>query len=165
MKRTFYLFLCMTFVSYGGMISAAELKEGHEEAGHHEHSAPHNGTLVELGDEFAHVELVLDSDGGILTAYVLDGEAEEAVRIAQSDIQLDIELGHDEGGDEEFKVILQGKENSLTGETVGDTSEFSGQSDRLKGVKEFEAEIVHLTIKGQELNNVEFNFPKGNEEE
>ena len=36
------------------------------------------GTLVELGNEFAHVELVLDSNAGSLTAYVLDGEAQES---------------------------------------------------------------------------------------
>jgi hypothetical protein len=42
----------------------------------HEHTAPHGGSLVEFGEEFAHIELVLDSATGVLTAYVLDGEAE-----------------------------------------------------------------------------------------
>ena len=45
----------------------------------HEHKPPHSGTLVEFGEEFAHLELVLDAATGTLKAYALDGEAEKAV--------------------------------------------------------------------------------------
>src|SRR5205085_2013512 len=54
----------------------------------HEHTAPHHGQLVELGEEFAHVELVLDRKAGRLTAYVLDGEAEQPVRVTQPTLTL-----------------------------------------------------------------------------
>jgi hypothetical protein len=56
----------------------------------HEHHAPHDGTLVELGEEFAHLELVLNAQTGTLTVYVLDGEAEQSVRIAQPEIELTV---------------------------------------------------------------------------
>ena len=36
----------------------------------HQHHAPHGGILVELGEEFAQVELVLDPVAGSLTAYM-----------------------------------------------------------------------------------------------
>ena len=49
----------------------------------HQHKAPHKGTLVEFGEEFAHLELVLDQATGKISAWVLDGEAEKAVRVAQ----------------------------------------------------------------------------------
>ena len=51
-------------------------KKAEEPTAKHEHHAPHHGALEVLGDEFAHVELVLDEKTGRLTAYVLDGEAE-----------------------------------------------------------------------------------------
>jgi len=37
---------------------------------------PHGGTLVALGAEFAHTELLPDSSTGTLMAQVLDGEAD-----------------------------------------------------------------------------------------
>ena len=51
------------------------------QAHHHEHTAPHGGTLVALGEEFGHLELLLNKETGELTAYVLDGEAEKPVRL------------------------------------------------------------------------------------
>ena len=43
-----------------------EQTERHETDAHHEHTAPHGGTLVVFGDEFAHIELVLDQTTGKL---------------------------------------------------------------------------------------------------
>lgn len=134
----------------------------------HEHTAPHGGTLVVLGDEFAHLELVHDSKEGKLTAYVLDGEAENPIRIDQEDIELRINIkdsGGMRGGKSDFPLRLKAVSNVLTGEIQGDTSEFGGQSDRLKGVASLDAVIVSITIKDKEFKDVTFNFPKGNEDE
>src|SRR5580692_2910328 len=56
----------------------------------HEHKAPHGGSLVELGEEFGHVELVSDPGSGKITAYILDGEAEESVKIQQPELELQL---------------------------------------------------------------------------
>ncbi len=122
----------------------------------HEHSAPHGGTLVELGEEFAHLEIVLDASTGKLTAYALDGEAEKAVRLKQPEIEITV-------ANSATVVKLGGVANNLTGETTSDTSEFAGQSDALKGANSFEGVIRAVTIKGQPFKGVAFNFPKGNE--
>jgi hypothetical protein len=122
----------------------------------HEHSAPHGGTLIELGEEFAHLEIVLDAATGKLTAYALDGEAEKAVRLKQSDIEITII-------NPAAVIKLSGVANSLTGETATETSEFAGQSDTLKGVSNFDGAICVVTIKGKQFKGVPFNFPKGNE--
>lgn len=129
----------------------------HEEH-EHEHHAPHNGTLVVFGDEFAHLELVLDSASGKLTAYALDGEAEYAVRLKQEAIEISVSVN-----DNNATLKLNAVDNPLTGEVVGDTSEFAAQSDLLKGVKNFKGAITKIDIKGTEFNNVEFRFPEGNE--
>lgn len=125
-------------------------------AGEHEHSAPHGGTLVELGEEFAHLEIVLDAATGKLTAYALDGEAEKGVRLKQPEIEITV-------ANPATVVKLGGVANSLTGETVSDTSEFAGQSDALKGATSFDGVIRAVAIKGQQFKGVTFNFPKGNE--
>ena len=124
---------------------------------HHEHTAPHGGTLVVFGDEFAHIELVLDQTTGKLTGYVLDGEAEKSVRISQKTIELKI---HREDIESDFSLQLSGVTNVLTGETEDDTSQFAVQSDALKGASEFHAEIASIAIKGQMFTDIDFEFPR-----
>ena len=138
-----------------------EQGETHETDTHHEHTAPHDGTLVVFGDEFAHIEFVLDQTTGKLTGYVLDGEAEKSVRLSQKVIELKI---HREDIESDLSLQLSGVANVLTGETEGDTSQFAAQSDGLKGASEFHAEIVSIAIMGQMFANIDFEFPEGNEE-
>jgi hypothetical protein len=125
-----------------------------ETAHEHEHKAPHGGTLVELGEEFAHIELVLDSTRGQLTAYILDGEAENALRIKQKEIGLLVNS---------TSLNLIAIENALTGEKAGETSEFRLVYEPLKGEEHFTDVISMVEIKGQKFHSIKFNFPEGNE--
>lgn len=111
----------------------------------HQHEAPHGGTLVELGDHFANLELVLDASTGTLTAYVLDGHADQAIRLEQKEIVL-------KGKSESF--TLQAVGSPLTGERPGDSSQFEVRSDSLKGIQELDATIVKIVVKGQVLVDV-----------
>lgn len=135
---------------------------GHDHHGHdhggHSHEAPHGGTLVVLGDELAHVEFVLAGESGELTAYVLDRDAKDGVRLAQPEITLKIQRGF-----KEFEVKLMPVASELTGETVGDTSVYKGQHDEFKGATDFEVTIVAITVKGIEFADTAFPFPEGNE--
>ena len=133
----------------------------------HEHHAPHKGTLIEFGEEFAHLELVIDQATGKVSAYVLDGEAEKAVRIVQEEIELKIVAAHTAGAGPltDFSVILKAQASVLSGEKVGDTSEFAGQNDMLKNLPIFDGAVAKITVKGKTFESVKFNFPKGNEEE
>ena len=124
----------------------------------HEHSAPHGGALVELGEEFAHLEIVLDAVTGTMIAYALDGEAEQPVRVKQSEIEIAVK-------DPAVTIKLGGVSNALTGETTGDTSEFCGQSGRLKSATDFDGVIKTISIKGKQFKDVEFNFPNGAQKE
>ena len=124
----------------------------------HEHKPPHSGTLVEFGKEFAHLELVLDPATGALSAYALDGEAEKPVRIKQPEIEIAIT-----GVKDLPSITVKAQASDLSGETVGDTSEFKATSEKLKGVKNFDGVVKVITIRGTEFKDVKFNFPKGNE--
>ncbi len=128
-------------------------------SGGHRHVAPHGGALVELGEEAAHVEVVLEPGTGRLTLYVLDGEAEEGVRVQQGTINLAVKIGDAK----EIPLNVDGVESAVTGETRTDTSEFAGTFSVLEGVRSFGALIYRLEVKGRVFQRVEFRYPEGNE--
>ncbi|MEM7245374.1 MAG: hypothetical protein AAF533_08520 [Acidobacteriota bacterium] len=126
--------------------------------GHH-HEAPHGGTLVAFGDEFAHLELVLDSELGEMTLYFLDGSADRGVWIAQHAVALSFEVE----GREPFHLAVTSVPNVLTGESLGNSSVFSGTSAELKGLTKADITLSHVMIRGVRFDKVKFPFPEGNE--
>ena len=125
----------------------------------HRHVALHDGTLVMIGDHAGHLEFVLDAESGTVTMYALDEEAENPVRLHSIGIDMRVVVD----GKAEFDVQLQPVENVLTGETATSTSQYSVQSDELKGATAFTATIPELAFRGLELENVSVAFPGGNE--
>lgn len=75
------------------------------ETGHDEHAhpseGPHGGSLIELGNEEYHAELVHDDAAKTVTIYLLDAAAKVSVPIDAA--ELIINLKH-EGRGEQFKV-------------------------------------------------------------
>lgn len=135
--------------------SACGQKGGNgEEHGGHVHSAPHGGTLVELGEHAYNLELVRDTAAGTLTAYVLDGHAENFVRITSPTLEL-IAMP----GGMYTPVTLKAVANPSTGETIGDTSQFEAQADWLKTADEF-AGIITVEIRGMRFEQMAFSLPK-----
>lgn len=124
----------------------------------HDHEAPHGGTLVVFGEEFAHMEMVVDETSGKLTAYFLDGQASKGVRLKTESLTLLLSTGENRE-----TITLKGVGNDLTGETINESSQFEGQSDFLKANHKFEVHISVLNIKGVEFKEVKFDFPEGNE--
>ena len=96
---------------------------------------------------------------GRLVAYVLDGEAENPVRVAQDRLRLHIK----EAPAEDVAVDLEAVASALSGEKVGDTSQFEAQADWLKTDKEFDAVLKNLVVRGNKYDEIKFNFPKGND--
>lgn len=139
----------------------AKPKDEHKHDDHdHHHEAPHGGTLVILGDHFAMLELVLDPKEGSLTGYVLDGEGEKAVRLAQPNIELRISA---DSGKTTETITLEPVASPLTGEKTGDTSEFRGVHEKLKNLEKFRGSVSNVDFKGQKFTGIEFTFPEGNE--
>lgn len=114
----------------------------------HVHRAPHGGTLVEVGQHAYNLELVRDATAGRLTAYVLDGHAENFIRIAMPAFDLVAFTGG-----ERKTLTLRAVANTATGETVGDTSQFEAQADWLKNVAEFPGTVTTLEIRGTKFSN------------
>lgn len=139
--------------------------------GHHHHHAdkgPHQGALVAIGQDDAHLEFVLDADSGTLKAYVLDGEAEKPVAIKQTNLQLAVTFkkageGEDKNDlpDDVVLVML----SAVSPADDGTATEFEGQSDELKGAEKFAANLTSVTIGDKPFKNVAFKYPEGNEED
>jgi len=132
--------------------------------GHH-HTAPHGGTLIALGDHFAHAEVKVDAEMGVMTLWLLDGEAQAAVRSPLRAVDMMIQPLDDAGKPtlQSLSVSLQPVAKPLTCETVGDTSQFQSPIDDAASLQRFEATIKMLLVKGTKLPDVKFRYPEGNE--
>lgn len=121
--------------------------------GHHAHVAPHGGTLIEIGDHMFALELVHDAEEGRLTAYVLDAHAEKFVRIPAEGFEIvALVAGRRES------LPMAAVANPVTGETIGDTSEFTGAAKWLKGKVAVDALIPALEIRGTAFKDIRFAF-------
>ncbi len=133
-------------------------KSGHNHAapgGGHVHVAPHGGVLVEIGEHAYNLELLRDPAAGKLTAWVLDGHAENFVRIAAPSIEL-VALA----GGQRRPLSLKAVANAGTGETVGNTSQFEAQADWLKSAGELPGTIESIEIKGTTFRNIASHLKK-----
>ena len=128
----------------------------------HEHHPPHHGSLQVLGDDFAHLEMVLDPKEGRLTAYALDGEAEASVRLAQRELRLRLRLSP---SGRTVDLVLKAVANELSGETVGNTSQFEAGSKALLGQTGFTGSLARVDLRGAVFNKVRLRHPEGNEAE
>jgi hypothetical protein len=123
--------------------------------GGHAHRAPHGGTLVEVGQHAYNIELVRDSTAGKLTAYILDGHAENFIRISAPAIEL-VAIS----GGQKRPLSLRAVANSATGETVGETSQFEAEADWLNSAGDFAGTIPSLEIRGTRFENIALYLKK-----
>ena len=134
----------------GGMIaSAAEASAASK--------APHGGTVVKFG-AVAALEFVHDPSSGTLTAYVLNGSASGTVRSPAKSIGVEVTVP----GGAKVQVSLMSTANGLTGDTVGNSSQFGGAQPGLKGVTAFTAVVKQFAAGGESFTNVAFGYPVNN---
>ena len=160
MKRSLSLLLVASLLSFVSCSKQAAPSSSDAPVAKHEHHPPHGGTPVVLGDEAYHVELVRDPAAGKLTAYVLDGEMEEFIRVKPATFEVVAAVG---GAKQ--TLTFHAVANAATGETVGNSSQFETSADWLKTTATFDGTLTALEIKGTNFTAVAFNFPKGNDKD
>jgi hypothetical protein len=119
------------------------------------HPPPHGGTTVKMGSA-AHLEFVLDPSSGLLTAYVLDGMGATTQRTTAKTIELQVTPV----GGQATGLSLNSTANGLTGDTVGNSSQFGGTLPALKGTTTFTAVVKSFTVAGQTFSDIAFSYPK-----
>lgn len=117
-------------------------------------SSPHGGTLVKLGS-VAQLEFVHDASSGLLTAYVLDAAGSTVTRIPAKAITVEVTPG----GGTASTVSLASTANGLTGDTVGNSSQFGGTAASLKGVTAFTGVVKEVVIGGETFKDIKFGYP------
>ena len=122
------------------------------DGGHHHEAMNEGGVIAELGDHLAQLEAALDAEAGTITLWVWDHG--NAVRLTDESVSAEVTVG-----DETFTLACAAQESTLTGETVGDSSEFMGQDDRLKGAEHVDVRVPTITVKGIECTDAEFHLP------
>ena len=123
--------------------------ESHAAHGGHVHTAPHGGVLAEVGEHAYNVEFVRDASSGKLSAYILDGHAENFVRIKAAGFDASSNFNG-----EKRPLTFRATANAATGETVGDTSQFDAQADWLKSTGAFTITIPTLEIRGTSFKSI-----------
>lgn len=83
---------------------------GHDHPDH----GPHNGTLIELGGEDYHAELVQDKQAALVTVYLLDRSAEMLMPIEATEVTLNLIHG---GQPKQFKLTASPEETDPTGQS------------------------------------------------
>ncbi len=121
---------------------------GHAGHQHHEHGGalgPHQGHLIELGEEEYHAELVFDKQTRKTTVYILGSDAKTPEAIEQPDVELHLAMG-----DEEVELTL--KAVPLEDDAEGKSSRFELPADELPesidDEEKFEGHLL-LTIAGK----------------
>lgn len=134
---------------------AAAPADGH--AGHgHAHQPLMGGQLVELGEHQANLEFKYDPVRGMLQAWVLDGHAENYVRVTMAFFEVQ------EKGGQQRLITLRARANELTGEKPGDTSAFEGEAPWLGGIEHFDGVVKAVQVRGAVYRDVEFHLhPRG----
>ena len=90
----------------GGVSAVAAQPKTQKSAHAHAHPSegPHHGSLIELGREDYHAELVHDHAANMVTIYILDGAAKDAVSIDDKQLTLNLLVG---GKPQQFQLAAR----------------------------------------------------------
>lgn len=127
---------------------------GHEHAAH----GPHEGHLIELGDEQYHGEVVMDAATRTITVYILGSDAKSAQPIGETSVTLNLKVG-------ETPTPLTLNAAPLEGEAEGQASRFeiAGESvpEAIHDEEDLQGDLV-VTIDGQQFRG-EISHDHGHE--
>lgn len=112
---------CLVLAGCGKGPSGVETSSPPATVESHEHptEGPHHGSLIELGNEEYHAELVHDEQAGTITVYILNSSAKRAVPIDAT--ELTVNLSHD-GQAEQFGLTASPESSDPPGQSSRFTS-------------------------------------------
>lgn len=142
--------LALALTACGGGGEAHEDSHDHG----HSHSAKFGGYLVELGDHFANLEVVHDTEAGSMAIYVLGAHAEELVKSSTEALSLSINVH----ADEPLTFTLPAEENEVTKNKKGASAKFTVTDERLKELDHGHCTIASVEARGETFEDVKFDL-------
>ena len=140
------LFLAVGLVGCNGSPAGSGGSDGHEHTdgdGHdhgdehaHPSEGPHHGSLIELGNEEYHAELVHDDEKGNVTIYLLDDHAKAPVAITAAEVTINVPHN---GQGSQFKL-------PAVGAAEGKASEFASNDPALAESLDTEGAEAQLVV-------------------
>ena len=128
----------------------------HGEGHAHSHDAPNGGVLVDVENEFCHLEFLVDPLNGRLQMHAMRFHpSEEPLKFFMEQVEATAKIG------EEEKAFIFSP-TQLDGETPATeaTSLYTAQIDWLKDTPEFDVTLKELQIEDRNLQNITFKFTK-----
>jgi len=121
--------------------------EAHDHDHEHHHHGPHNGHLMELGEEEYHAEWTHDESGKV-TFYILDSGAKKEVPITAQHITIDVKVGENPPKTYQLEAVnpTDGKSAAFSITDKG----FEGVFDQLKSPGL--TLTIHLNINGKQFD-------------
>ncbi|MEX2176025.1 MAG: hypothetical protein WD872_16810 [Pirellulaceae bacterium] len=125
---------------------------GHDEHAGHDHAAhgPHNGHIIEIGEEEYHAEWMHDEEGKV-TVYILDAAMKKEVPIAAEEIAIETKIGETTNT---FQLVAVDR----TEGEMPTASKFEVVDKGLLGVLESLSKGVTATLK-LDINGKQFAAP------
>ena len=154
MHRTTIPLSLLALIALGGCGSGHDAHGAPSTAGH-AHSPLFGGTLVELGEHFANLELVFDAGTGTITLYLLSAHADGVVKGAQERIDLLVETGGSR-----LELAATPRTSALADNAPGKSSQFQAQDDRLKGLASFTLTVRRVELLGSAFTDVVVRYPE-----
>ena len=130
--------------------------EGHNHGDAHGHQAPHGGVLVNVENEFCHLEFVLEPGTTRLQMHAMRFHPREApVKFFMEKIEATATVG---GAETTFVF----KPTELDGVTTTDqpTSVYVAEIDWLNDIPTFTGTLTELNIEGKTFTKITFKFAK-----
>lgn len=147
MKRAFLLFLSWLF--FAGLNISLLIAD----------TGPNGGTLFVLGDGFVAIELILDSDDGILYVLPIDGETHDSICLEAEQLKLQITAmswSVQPAPEVEFPLLLDltPLQYDWDGDVTIEQSQFEVEHEYLKQATGLEGIIAHIEFGEYEFNDI-----------
>lgn len=150
-----FLLPLVILVVLAGLVAAGCAKQESVSTGHgHAHAAPHGGSLVEVGAHRYNLEFRFDAARGVLQVWVLDVHAENFVRVPLREFTVAAWAGN-QARELRFVAVP----SVITGESIGDTSQFEAEAAWLGETRTFSGTVAELVIRGERFAGIQFTFP------
>lgn len=127
-------------------------KKQQNKPGAHTHVAPNGGVLVEIGDEFAHLELVVDSANSKIICYVFDGALKFGLKAKQATIEAEINETK-ESPDEKKVIVFKAISNLIANNTEEESSQYEAEY-KMKPNTKISLRFKNITINNKSFENV-----------